>query len=78
MKLKTFSKVNTATNTRYTVFDGDVFIEDFTVNYLDEQTKSRRAILKRISYEERGAVVQHVDVYKGQLEVTIQMKGATK
>lgn len=78
MKLKSFAKVNTATNTRYTVFDGDAFVEDFTVNYLDEETKTRKAILKRFSYENRGAVVQHVDVYKGQLEVTIQMKGATK
>ena len=78
MKLKTFTKVNTASNTRYTVFNGDAFVEDFTVNYLDERTTARDAILKRISYEDRGALIQHVDVYKGQLEVTIQMKGATK
>lgn len=75
MKLKTFTKVNTSTNTRYSVFNGEQFVEDFTVNYLDEQTKVRDAVLKRISYEDKGATVQHVDVYKGQLEITVQIRG---
>ena len=78
MKLKTFAKVNIATNARYTVFDGDAFVEDFTVNYLEESNKLTKAVHKRLKYEDMGAEVQHVDVYKGQLEVTIQMKGATK
>ena len=43
MKLKTFTKVNTSTNTKYAVFN--------------------------------GATVQHVDVYKGQLEITVQIRG---
>lgn len=75
MKLSTFTKVNSSTNTRYAVFKGEQFIEDFTVNYLDEQTKVRDAVLKRIDYENAGATVQHVDVYKGQLEITVQIRG---
>lgn len=75
MKLKTFTKVNTATNTRYSVFKGESFVEDFTVNYLDEQNKVCKAVLKRIDYENAGATVQHVDVYKGQLEITLQIMG---
>ena len=74
MKLKTFTKVNTSINTRYSVLKGEQFVEDFTVNYLDEQNKLRDAILKRIDYENAGATVQHVDVYKGQLEITVQMR----
>lgn len=78
MKLKTFVKVNTASNTRYSVFNGEQFVEDFTVNYLDVQNKVSNALLKRFDYENAGATVQHVDVYKGQLEVTVQIKGANK
>lgn len=75
MRLKTFTKVNTSTNTRYAVFNGEQFVEDFTVNYLDEQSKLRNAVLKRIKYEDNGANVQHVDVYNGILEVTVQIRG---
>lgn len=78
MKLKTFTKVNTSTNTRYVVFNGEQFVEDFTINYLSELNKVNDAICKRFKYESMGADVQHVDVYKGQLEITIQIGGATK
>ena len=75
MKLKTFTKVNTSTNTRYVVFKGEQFVEDFTVNYLDEMSKLSNAVRKRIDYEDNGANVQHVDTYGGKLEVTIQIRG---
>lgn len=76
MKLKSFTKISTAVSTRFAVYNGEQFVEEFTVNYLDEQSKLRENLLKRFSYEDKGANVKHVDVYKGTLEVTVQLKGA--
>lgn len=78
MKLTTFEKVNTSVITRYAVFDGDKFVEDFTVNYLDDQPTLHAAVMKKLDYKEHGAIVQHVDVIRGHLEVTLQIKGVRK
>lgn len=82
MKLKSFEKVCTATETEYVVFKGDEPVDDFKVDYLAKtadgayDTKTlNAAILKRMEYEDAGATVRFVNVNKanGRLCVTIEI-----
>ena len=81
MKLKSFQKVNTAVKTVYSVYKAGSWktgdfkaVERFTVDYLEKDNeKLRKAVLKRIEYENMGAVVVSVDVVKDHLDLSIEI-----
>lgn len=81
MKLKAFQKVNTSVETIFYVMNKGAWksqnfevIDSFKVNYLEKDNdKLKAAILKRIDYENNGAVVVNVDAHNDKLDVTIEI-----
>ena len=75
MTLKSFCKVNIATNVRYTVFnESGEYVESFWERMCARDTAGT---IKRLSYANRGARVKYVSVWTPEpnaLDVTIVVK----
>lgn len=75
IKVKAFSKVNVAIETRYVVFCGGEVLDYFTVKYLGEWNKFCEASKKLRALESNPkAYVKHVDLHEDQLQVTVEIK----
>lgn len=75
IKVKAFTKVNTSTVTRYTVFNGEEVSDNFTVDFLGDWQEFCK-VSKKLSELEKNpkAYIKFVHPYENRLDVTIYIK----